>query len=121
MGRRDKPGRIQPTLLPMDRPSVVYRMRTHFERYGHPRLQLLLLIGFSGIAAFLVSFALLSAGVDSMAVAGIERRDWTATLLRRTWLPALTLIGLFVAGGWALQCLAPDARSIGPAIEQIRQ
>jgi hypothetical protein len=51
MGRRDKPGRIQPTLLPMDRPSVVHRMRTHFERHGHPRLQLLLLIGFSGIAA----------------------------------------------------------------------
>lgn len=263
MGRRKQPGRIQPPQLPMDRPSVVYRMRRHLERFDYPRLQLSLLIGFAGIAAFLVSSALLSAGVESMAprygaagvagylaflgcvrvwiawkrhafrpeldidlghalegidvatdvfrrpatglfdggqsggagasgswldvrgggssrggggsswfddageslfmillliaalvggviaigyvvylapallaevfvdaviiaavskrVAGSERRDWTATLLRRTWFPAFALVALLVVAGWSLQRLAPDARSIGPAIEQIRR
>lgn len=55
----------------------------------------------------------------SRRVAGLERRDWTATVLRRTWLPALVMIGSLAAGGWALQKIAPDARSIGPAVQRI--
>lgn len=57
----------------------------------------------------------------SKRVARADRRDWTATVLRRTWFPALMLIAMLVAGGWALQKLAPDARSIGPAIETFRR
>jgi hypothetical protein len=56
----------------------------------------------------------------SRRVASADRRDWTATLIRRTCVPALLLISFLVVGGWALQRLAPDARSIGPAIEAIR-
>lgn len=56
----------------------------------------------------------------SKRVARADRRDWTATLIRRTCVPALLLISFLVVGGWALQRLAPDARSIGPAIEAIR-
>lgn len=55
----------------------------------------------------------------SRRVAGLERRDWTATVLRRTWLPALVMIGSLAVGGWALQTIAPDARSIGPALQRI--
>lgn len=56
----------------------------------------------------------------SRRVARADRRDWTATLIRRTCVPALLLLSFLVAGGWALQRLAPDARSIGPAIQAIR-
>jgi hypothetical protein len=66
--------------------------------------------------------------VDAVIVATIsrrvargDRRDWTATLIRRTCVPALLLISFLVVGGWALQRLAPDARSIGPAIQAIRE
>jgi hypothetical protein len=55
----------------------------------------------------------------SRRVAGIERRDWTATVLRHTWLPALVMLGSLVVGGWALQKIAPDARSLGPAVQQL--
>ena len=55
----------------------------------------------------------------SRRVAGIERRDWTATVLRYTWLPALIMIGSLVVSGWALQKIAPEARSLGPAVQQI--
>ena len=49
----------------------------------------------------------------------IERRDWTTTALRRTWLPALVIIVSLVIGGWALQKAAPEARSIGPALREL--
>jgi hypothetical protein len=57
----------------------------------------------------------------SKRVAQADRRDWTATLIRRTCVPALLLISLLVVGGWALQRVAPDTRSIGPAIAAIRE
>ena len=56
----------------------------------------------------------------SHRVSGLERRDWTATVIRRTWLPGLAIICLLMIGGWSLQKLAPDARSIGPALEALR-
>jgi hypothetical protein len=55
----------------------------------------------------------------SRKIAVTEKRDWTATVLRRTWLPATVLVGVLIIGGWALQRAAPDARSIGPAVEQL--
>lgn len=49
----------------------------------------------------------------------IERRDWTATAIRRTWLPAAIMIATLAVAGWALQKAAPETKSIGPAIEAI--
>lgn len=48
-----------------------------------------------------------------------ERRDWTATVVRRTWLPACLMVATLVVGGWALQQAAPDAKSIGPAVRAL--
>ena len=69
------------------------------------------------LAEVLVDAAIVSA--VSHRVTQLERRDWTATVLRRTWLPALILIVTVTAAGYALQRAAPDARSIGPAVETI--
>ena len=48
-----------------------------------------------------------------------ERRDWTATAIRRTWVPATIVVASLVLGGWALQKIAPDAKSIGPALQSL--
>jgi putative solute:sodium symporter small subunit len=48
-----------------------------------------------------------------------ERRDWTATAIRRTWIPAVVVILTVVVGGWALQRIAPQAVSVGPALRAI--
>jgi hypothetical protein len=220
----------------MDRSRLVERVHANLERDGWPRIQLFLIVAVAGLAAFIVSYALLSAGVRSMAIrypvasaagylafllligawlaakrqggldispldfldvplpadggairhaasvtrtrsggggswfdadvdfgwvliaivalfagafaviyvvwiapallaevlvdaaivsavshrlAHIERRDWTATVVRRTWIPAAVLILMLSVGGYALQRAAPDARSIGPAVETI--
>ena len=55
----------------------------------------------------------------SRQVGRVERRDWTATALRRTWLPATLTIATLVVAGWALQHAAPDAKSIGPALRTL--
>lgn len=55
----------------------------------------------------------------SKRLGNIERRDWTATAIRRTWLPATIMIATLALAGWALQKVAPETRSIGPAIEAI--
>lgn len=79
-----------------------------------------------GYVVYLAPLLLAEVLVDGVIVATIahrvsdlERRDWTATVIRRTWLPALAVVGLLMLGGYALQKIAPDARSIGPAIAQI--
>lgn len=81
-----------------------------------------------GYVVYLAPVLLAEVLVDAVIIAAIsrrvaaaDRRDWTATVLRRTWFPALTLIAILVAGGWALQKLAPEARSIGPALETFRK
>jgi hypothetical protein len=55
-------------------------------------------------------------GTVSKQMARLERRDWTATAIRRTWFPATVMILTLVVGGWALQQAVPDAQSIGPAV-----
>jgi hypothetical protein len=64
--------------------------------------------------------------VDAAIVATIsrkleatEKRDWTATVLRKTWVPATVVVMMLMIGGWGLQQSAPDARSIGPALAQL--
>ena len=58
-------------------------------------------------------------GTVSKHVGLLERRDWTATVLRRTWIPATLMIATLMIGGWALQQAVPDARSIGPAVQAL--
>ena len=50
-----------------------------------------------------------------------EMSHWAVTVVRRTWLPALALVVLAAVGGWALQIAAPESRSIGGVIREIRQ
>jgi hypothetical protein len=79
-----------------------------------------------GYVVYLAPLLLAEVLVDAVIVATIsrriaaaEKRDWTATVLRRTWLPATLLIAVLVIGGWTLQTIAPDARSIGPAVREL--
>jgi hypothetical protein len=58
-------------------------------------------------------------GTVSKQMGLLERRDWTATAIRRTWFPATVMILMLVVGGWALQQAVPDARSIGPAVQAL--
>ena len=61
--------------------------------------------------------------VDAVIVTEVYRRvavkdgrHWAATVVRRTWFPALVVIVSLIVGGYALQQLVPEARSIGPAL-----
>lgn len=67
------------------------------------------------LAEVLVDAVIVSA--VSRRLGSIERRDWTATAIRRTWLPASILVATLAVAGWALQKAAPETKSIGPAIE----
>ena len=78
-----------------------------------------------GYVVFLAPVLLAEVLVDAVIVAAIsrrvghiEKRDWTATVLRCTWVPALALILSVTVAGWALQQAAPGARSLGPAVAQ---
>lgn len=58
-------------------------------------------------------------GTVSNQMGLLERRDWTATVIRRTWVPAAAIVLTLMLGGWALQQVAPEARSIGPAVRTL--
>jgi hypothetical protein len=45
--------------------------------------------------------------------------NWLGTAIRGTWGLALLTAGLLSLIGWALQAMAPDAHSIGPAIREL--
>jgi hypothetical protein len=49
-----------------------------------------------------------------------EMSHWAMTAVRHTWLPALALVAFAALGGWALERAAPDARSIGGVIRELR-
>jgi hypothetical protein len=57
--------------------------------------------------------------VRSNGVKSGEPRSWLSTALRRTWLPALGVVAAAALIGLGLQWAAPDARSIGPAVEAL--
>ncbi|MBX9403349.1 hypothetical protein K4L06_18710 [Lysobacter sp. BMK333-48F3] len=52
----------------MDRQSEIARLRQRLERDHWPRLQMSLIVLLTGAVGFLVSYALLAAGVDAMAL-----------------------------------------------------
>ena len=49
-----------------------------------------------------------------------QKEHWLGTALRKTWLAAVAMAVALAIGGWALEEVAPGARSIGKAIEQLR-
>ncbi|MGH9961117.1 MAG: hypothetical protein ACREBC_29015 [Pyrinomonadaceae bacterium] len=53
-------------------------------------------------------------------VKGIERRHWLRAAVRRTVVPALLATIFFGIAGYALQRVAPEARSIGEVWRQMR-
>jgi hypothetical protein len=65
--------------------------------------------------------------VDGLLMAGLYRRlkrseepaHWLLGAVRRTWIPALITAVLFAAAGHLLRQAAPQARSIGAAVEAI--
>jgi hypothetical protein len=61
--------------------------------------------------------------LDAAVVGAVYRRarrhsrsDWLHGVLRRTWLPALGLAGLFAVSGLVLQAFFPQAHSIGAVL-----
>jgi hypothetical protein len=51
---------------PLDRDTEIARLRDRLERFGFPRLRMLLIVGATGACGFIASFLLLHAGLDSM-------------------------------------------------------
>jgi hypothetical protein len=56
--------------------------------------------------------ALLLAGLYKR-LKGIEPRHWLRSAVRRTLLPAMLAVALFIAAGYLMGRVAPEARSIG--------
>ncbi len=54
-----------------------------------------------------------------MAAKATDRRYWLTGAIRRTWLQAGAVAFFFGVAGFALQQVAPEARSIGPVIQQV--
>ena len=65
--------------------------------------------------------------VDGLILTGLYRRlrkteepgHWVFAAIRRTWIPALIVAGLFSLSGHLLQKAVPEARSIGPAVRAV--
>jgi hypothetical protein len=56
--------------------------------------------------------ALLLAGLYKR-LKGVEPRHWLRSCVRRTLLPAMLSVALFIAAGYLMERVAPEARSIG--------
>jgi hypothetical protein len=48
-----------------------------------------------------------------------SRAHWLRGVVRRTWLPALALCAFVAAGGFAVQQVMPEARSLGDVIRAL--
>lgn len=66
----------------------------------------------------------LDAAIISTLYRRMRRQDashWGVTVLRRTWAPALVVIVLAAIGGYALDQVSPEARSIGAVVRAVRE
>jgi hypothetical protein len=66
--------------------------------------------------------------LDAAIVSGLYRRlrkkepsHWAVTTVKHTWLPAMVLVLFAAIGGFALQRIAPDARSIGGVVRALSE
>ena len=74
------------------------------------------------IAPVMLAEVALDAALVSTVYRRLRREDaewWAISVLRRTWLPAAALTLFVAAGGFALQQVAPDARSIGGVVQEL--
>ena len=73
-------------------------------------------------APVLLAEIALDAAVMSALYARLRKSDtshWAMTVIRRTWLPALAIFVFAALGGYALDQVDPDARSIGAVFRAI--
>jgi hypothetical protein len=89
---------------------------------------LVMLFG-SLIAAFVLIWSapglLAELAVDVLLVSSLyrrlkslDRRSWLLTAVRKTWIPALLVAVLLVAGGFVLEAVVPEARSMGDILRR---
>ena len=74
------------------------------------------------IAPLLLAEVVLDAVLVSTMYRRLRREDirwWAASVFRRTCVPAMILMIFMGATGWALQQIAPDARSIGGVVREL--
>jgi hypothetical protein len=68
------------------------------------------------VAPTLLAEAAVNAAIAGRVYRGMQKRDsehWTAQILKRTAVSATVLIMSAIVAGYALQRIAPEARSIG--------
>ena len=76
------------------------------------------------IAPVLLAEVALDAALVSTVYRRLRREDarwWATSVLKRTWLPATALTMFMGVAGFAMQQIAPDARSIGGVIRELRE
>jgi len=89
-----------------------------------------LVLGGALAVAYVIYIApvlLAEVALDAAVVARVYRRlkphdlqHWSVGVLRQTWVPALILMLCLAGAGFALQQVAPEARSIGGVIAHLR-
>jgi hypothetical protein len=86
------------------------------------------LIGLVALAyvVYIAPMLLAEVAVDAALVSAVYRRLrrgdirwWAASVFRRTWLAAVALVIFMGIAGFALQQIAPDARSIGGVVREL--
>jgi hypothetical protein len=74
------------------------------------------------MAPVLLAEVALDAAIISVLYRRLRRHEqsyWLTTVLRRTWAPALIVVGFAFLTGFALQQAAPQARSIGGVLQSV--
>jgi hypothetical protein len=76
-----------------------------------------------GYVVYIAPVLLAEVALDAAVISALYRKlredetgYWLTTVLTRTWVPALVLVAFSLAVGYALEQIAPDARSIGGVI-----
>ena len=81
-----------------------------------------------GYVIYAAPLLLAEVALDAAVVSTLYRRlrkddvsHWAVTVLKRTWLPATALMIFAAIGGYALQQVAPEARSIGGVVRELQR
>lgn len=75
-------------------------------------------------APLLLAEVALDAAIVSTLYRQLKKDDvshWAVTVLKRTWMSAAALMVFAALGGYAMQQIAPDARSIGGVIRELQR
>jgi hypothetical protein len=81
-----------------------------------------------GYVIYAAPLLLAEVALDAAIVSTLYRRlrqddvsHWAVTVLKRTWMSAAALMVFAALGGYAMQQIAPEARSIGGVIRELRR